>query len=209
MISGIKGAGGVGIGHIKFSDISSLNDIPDTKCEDIESAIIEWHLVLEKVANDLRSEQALLTYGIDDHVRSIFDAYLMILSDSSLRNRVESEIRAGFSIPSALRRSIHYFADVFQAMDDPYLQTRSEDILHLGNKLLNSWQVDAPRETHCINRHPIILLGKYISVSEIARIPLKHLAGIVCTEGSTLSHTAVLANALGIPAVMGVSDIRE
>ena len=121
---------------------------------------------------------------------------------------MKSQIRLGNALPTALRNSIHYFSEVFKAMEDPYLKTRSEDILHLGNKLFNSWLGSVPEETYSSDGCPLVLVGKYVSISDIANISAHQLAGIVCLEGSSLSHTAVLANALGVPAVMGVDDIK-
>ena len=92
-------------------------------------------------------------------------------------------------------------------MDDPYLKARHEDIHHLGNKLFNAWRgikpVAIPPDTN------IVLVGFQVSVSDIALIPSDKLVGLVCFDGSGLSHTAVLANALGIPAVMGTGRLRR
>ncbi len=207
-ICGVKGAPGIGIGKVRCCYHDGLNDVSDTSCEDVEGAIIEWHLLLGTVITELKSERAAMASNIDSPIKSIFDAYLMILSDAELRNRVEAQIRLGNALPTALRNSIHYFSEVFKAMEDPYLKTRSEDILHLGNKLFNSWLGSVPEETYSSDGCPLVLVGKYVSISDIANISAHQLAGIVCLEGSSLSHTAVLANALGVPAVMGVDDIK-
>jgi signal transduction protein with GAF and PtsI domain len=53
-----------------------------------------------------------------------------------------------------------------------------------------------------------VLVGSQVSVSDIAQMPQDELVGIVCFQGSSLSHTAVLANALGIPAVVGVRELK-
>jgi phosphotransferase system enzyme I (PtsI)/phosphotransferase system enzyme I (PtsP) len=92
-------------------------------------------------------------------------------------------------------------------MDDPYLQARHEDIHHIGNKLYNSWR--GKRAPAMPTEGRIVLVGAQISVSEIAAVPAGMLEAIVCFEGSSLSHTAVLANALGVPAVMGTGIIRN
>ena len=88
-IYGVKGAPGIGIGKVRFCYHDGLNDVSDTSCEDIEGAITEWHLLLRTVITEIKSEQAAIASSIDSHVKSIFDAYLMILSDAELRNRVE------------------------------------------------------------------------------------------------------------------------
>jgi phosphotransferase system enzyme I (PtsI)/phosphotransferase system enzyme I (PtsP) len=103
---------------------------------------------------------------------------------------------------------VHYFAEMFHAMDDPYLKARHEDILHLGNKLYNAWRGTHPGADSPPSHMPVILVGAQVSVSDIANVAPGMLAGIVCFEGSSLSHTSVLANAMGVPAVMGVAALK-
>jgi phosphotransferase system enzyme I (PtsI)/phosphotransferase system enzyme I (PtsP) len=93
-------------------------------------------------------------------------------------------------------------------MDDPYLRARYEDIQHLGNKLYNVWRSGhLSVQSRKLPDGPLVLVGKQVSISDIAGAPLDMLAGIVCFEGSTLSHVSVLANAMGIPAVVGTGVI--
>jgi phosphotransferase system enzyme I (PtsI)/phosphotransferase system enzyme I (PtsP) len=92
-------------------------------------------------------------------------------------------------------------------MEDPYLRARNEDLHHLGNKLYQSWS-GAPENTPADDHGPLVLTGAKVSVSDIAACDPQRLVGIVCYEGSSLSHTAVLANALGIPAVMGTGKLK-
>ena len=131
----------------------------------------------------------------------------MLLADPAFLGHVEKGIIAGNWLPGALRQAIQHFAELFRTMDDPYLKARHEDIHHIGNKLYNAWR-GIRAETVPPDR-PVILVGAQVSVSEIAAVPAGMLAGIVCLEGSSLSHTAVLANALGIPAIMGTGSIRN
>jgi phosphotransferase system enzyme I (PtsI)/phosphotransferase system enzyme I (PtsP) len=93
-------------------------------------------------------------------------------------------------------------------MDDPYLRARHEDIRHLGNKLYSTWRGLRAEGDNQAATSPTILVGAQVSVSDIAQIRTELLAGIVCFQGSNLSHTAVLANALGVPAVMGVGEVK-
>jgi len=55
----------------------------------------------------------------------------------------------------------------------------------------------------------VILVGDEVSISDIAAVPGEKLVGIICFSGSSMSHTAVLANALGVPAVMGVGALKN
>ena len=139
---------------------------------------------------------------------AIFDAYMMLLSDPTLGKGVEEAIRGGMDLPSALRSVVQHYADLFMAMDDPYLRARHEDIRHLGNRLYAAWRKSDQKAIARLAEGPTVLVGNQVSVSDIASIPRDNLAGVICMQGSSLSHTAVLANALGVPAVLGVGEIK-
>jgi phosphoenolpyruvate-protein phosphotransferase len=207
-LSGIKGAPGVGIGQVRLSDDVDLFSVADGPCEDVAEALADWHGLVETVLADVKLEQAGLGDLLSQDVATVFDAYCLLLSDPALINGVAQLIEDGHHLPGALKRVIQHHADVFLAMDDPYLRARHEDIRHLGNKLYSSWRgMRTAAEDHTPKKKTV-LVGEQVSVSDIAQIPTEFLAGIVCFEGSNLSHTAVLANALGIPAVMGVGEIK-
>ncbi len=207
-LNGVSGAAGIGIGSTRMCGSEDLGSVADALSQDPEGSIRQWKELLDLVRSEIAAEKAMLSDSLSDEITGIFDAYEMIVSDKSLSDRVEKELHAGNWLPGALRKSIFYFADLFESADDPYLSARHEDILHLGQKLYRAWQSmsnSGDRELEEIDRK-VILVGKKISVSDIARVPREFLAGIVCFEGSSLAHTAVLANALGIPAVMGVDE---
>ncbi len=205
---GIRGAPGIVIGGAYLIGDGELQTVSDRRCENIELEVHRWHHLLEQTRQDIQHERTALGVEISGSVAGIFDAYDMLLADQSLINQVEHEIRSGHWLPGALRISVQYFAELFRAMDDPYLRARHEDIQHLGNKLYSVW-----RDGHLTGKirqlpdGPLVLVGKQVSVSDIAAIPLEQLAGIVCLEGSSMSHVAVLANAMGVPAVVGVGAL--
>ncbi|MDZ7747442.1 MAG: phosphoenolpyruvate--protein phosphotransferase [Halofilum sp. (in: g-proteobacteria)] len=94
----------------------------------------------------------------------------------------------------------------FQEMADPYLAERASDIRDLGRRILlklSTTDEDGPRE---FPAHTI-LAGHEVSAAQIAEVPQERLAGIVSMRGSGSSHVAILARALGIPTVMGASDL--
>ena len=207
--TGIKGSPGIGIGSARLCNSNELNNIADADCDDIEAAVKQWHNLLLVVKAEIMAEQAALGGTLSESVSGIFDAYQLLLSNQSLIDKVEAEIRAGHWLPGALRLGIQYYAELFRAMDDPYLKARSEDIHHLGNKLFDAWRGENINEQGEIaSGEAVVLVGEHVSVSEIANVPTGSLMGIICFQGSSLSHTAVLANAMGVPAVMGVTDLQ-
>ena len=206
-ISGISGAPGIGIGFSRLCDHGELYAVANAPCEDVAEALREWHDLLAAVRHEIEQEQQAITADLSDSVAGIFSAYTMLLADPVFLGHVEKGIIEGNWLPGAIRQAIQHFAELFRAMDDPYLQARHEDIHHIGNKLYNSWRGKRAPAIPADER--IVLVGAQISVSEIAAVPTGMLEAIVCFEGSSLSHTAVLANALGVPAVMGTGVIRN
>ena len=206
-VRGVKGAPGTGIGSAWLCETVDLYAVPDRPCEDPAATIDEWHRLLAKVSADMDKEREALGEQLSDGVGAVFTAYQMLLNDPGLRTGVEQAIAQGQWLPGALRQVVHHYAEVFLAMEDPYLRARNEDLHHLGNKLYQSWS-GAPENTPADDHGPLVLIGAKVSVSDIAACDPQRLAGIVCYEGSSLSHTAVLANALGVPAVMGTGKLK-
>ncbi|MDR2213561.1 MAG: phosphoenolpyruvate--protein phosphotransferase [Pseudomonadales bacterium] len=208
-LRGVKGSSGIGIGQAVLCDHGDLFSVPDEPCSDIDGTILEWHALLRRVQQEIKQEENSLGKLLNDSVSSIFSTYSSLLDDQALIGKVEQEIRNGNWLPGALRKSVQYFADLFLAMEDPYLRARHEDIHHLGNKLLASLQSSNSLAERAAQIPHVVLIGAEVSISDIAAVPGDKLAGIICFGGSTLSHTAVLANALGVPAVMGVGLLKN
>jgi phosphotransferase system, enzyme I, PtsP len=206
-VRGVKGSPGIGIGKAWICDQDDLYSVPDKRSEDVEADLAQWQALLAQVAGDIERERVALGSELSESVAAVFSAYQMLLADSKLREGVAAGIRAGHWLPGALRHTVQHFAELFLAMEDPYLRARHEDIHHLGNKLYSAWNgtTQKPEDS---GSGPIVLVGSKVSVSDIAAWDLQQLQGIVCFEGSTLSHTAVLANALGVPAVMGTGTLK-
>lgn len=204
---GIKGSPGIGIGRVYTCSDFELFNVVDGHCDDPAETSRQWRNLLGRVRNEVREEQHALGDSVSREVAGIFDAYQMLLADSALQGHVEDGIRQGLDLATALKWAIQHYAELFLAMDDPYLRTRYEDIHHLGNRLYTAWRQDGDQRSG-LPPGPLVLVGSQVSVSDIAAIPREQLEAIVCFQGSALSHTAVLANALGVPAVLGLGDIK-
>ncbi len=90
-------------------------------------------------------------------------------------------------------------------MSDPYLRERAADIRALGGRILGHLLGEANKVE--IGQTPTVLIGERLSALDIGQAQGGNLVGIVSGDGSSLSHAAILARALGIPAVVGVSGL--
>ncbi len=200
---GVQGSPGIGIGAAHRCNEMDLMSVVDGHSEDPQHDIQLWHDLLRQVREGVARERRQLGEHVSTEVAAIFDAYLMLLGDTALVGGVENAIKSGRDLPSALRSVIHQYSELFMAMDDPYLRARHEDIRHLGNRIYGALQGVREVPT-AVDSGPVVLVGKQVSVSDMAAIPREHLTGVVSLEGSIMSHTSILANALGVPAVMGI-----
>ena len=206
-LTGSCGAPGIGIGYVQVCASEDLFNIADAPCTDIDAALVEWRRIIKSACLEIDAELEELRAAQVASAEGIFAAYKLLLDDPLLSEHVEAGIQAGNWLPGSLRRTIQKFTDVFHDMSDQYIRARSEDLHHVGNKLLKIWRgVEqlVPRAGQ-----PVVLVGTQVSVSDMAKIPGNQLVGIVCLAGSSLSHSAVLANAMGVPAVMGTGVIKN
>ena len=205
-IQGIQMAAGVAIGTAALLDpLARLESIPDRPARDIAAEETAFRTAVTAVHEELRASSERLAADLPSEVRAVFDVYVMLLGDDGLVSDALGRIRAGNWAPGAWRDTIAKHAQVFEHMEDPYLRAGAEDIRAIGQRIL----VQLQAETKASRQYPqqCILVGDTVSITEIAAVPAGQLAGIVSMHGSALSHTAVMARTLGIPAVVSLAPL--
>jgi phosphotransferase system enzyme I (PtsP) len=136
---------------------------------------------------------------------ALFIAYAQMLSGGSLIDDTEKNIAAGNWAPSSWRDTVEQHAYVFTQMEDRYLAERANDIRDLGLRVLRKLMLE--QNLYINFPEQTILVGDEVTATDLADVPLDCLSGIVSAHGSSSSHVAILAHALGIPAVMGVPNL--
>lgn len=207
-IKGIVGAPGLALGEVRVVATGDLMSVPDGKCQDPAAEVDRWQALKADVTADLMRERHVVEMSLGHSLSTIFDAYRMLLEDPAFGSRVEMEIVQGSDLPSALRTTVQFFSEQFLAMEDPYLRARHEDIEQLGNKVYQCLLGHTNPSLVNPSEGDFVLIGESISVSDIVSLPAEQLLAIVCHSGAALSHVAIFANALGIPAVMGLKMAR-
>jgi phosphotransferase system enzyme I (PtsP) len=205
-LSGLPGSPGVAIGRVMVVyPPANLEAIPDRLVDDVDSEIAEFTEAVKAVQDDLRAYANRMSAVLPAQELALFDALLLMLDGDSLVGETIERIRQGNWAPGALRETIAQHVKVFDAMADSYLRERASDIRDLGRRILTHMQSDRPVTPVAYQK--TVLVGEDISAGQLAEIPQENLAGIVSASGSSSSHVAILAQAMGIPAVMGVSDL--
>ncbi|MEH6472084.1 MAG: phosphoenolpyruvate--protein phosphotransferase [Halopseudomonas sp.] len=204
-VNGIVGSSGVGIGRVVAAGSTlSFKDVEDLCSLDPVAELELFDKAVALVHDELSQGHQQMS-GTPGDVQAIFETYRMILDSDDLQQAIRDRIIAGAMAPAALKAVIEEHAAIFEAMEDLYFRARGEDIRDIGLRLLKF--LVEPDAVAVSYDQPTILVGSVVSVSDIAQVPHGKLAGIVCQQGSALSHTAILASALGVPAVMGVGEL--
>lgn len=205
-VQGLSAAGGLAIGRaVLVGARTKLESIPDREVPDVAAEVLVFEAAIAAARQALRSGGENLAGVVPEDVDSLFAVYAMLLGNDSLVLDTIERIRSGSWAPGAWRETISRHAAIFEQMEDPYLRTRADDIRELGEYVLTQLQ---SRET-AFAKSPerCILVGDGLGLTHIAAVPAGRLAGLVSTRGSPLSHMAVLARALGIPAVVSLAAL--
>jgi len=205
-LKGLSGVPGAAVGRARVVyPLANLDAIPDRPVSDIEAEIASFRAAVASVERDMRQMSARMVDSLPAEDIALFDALILMLRSENLVDRTIDGIRAGNWAPGALRDTIAEHVQAFERMEDPYLRERASDVRDLGRRILEHLQSTRPAAVEYYPR--TILVGEDVSASQLAEVPPGRLAGVVSAHGSAASHVAILARALGIPAVMGVDDL--
>jgi len=165
--------------------------------------------VLDRAVNAVRTDIANISEqfagSLPAEELALFDAYLHMLDDNALSGDIRARINEGQWAQGALKQVIREHVRRFEAMEDSYLRERGADVKDLGLRVLAYLQDLRQKKTHFPEQ--TLLVGDEVTASMLANIPAEQLVGIVSAQGSSNSHVAILARALGVPAVMGAVDL--
>lgn len=205
-IQGVQAATGAAIGTVVLLDpLAKLASVPDRHPEDRDAEEIAFRAAIVSSQDELRASSERLIDVLPSDVRELFDVYVMLLGSESLVADTVERIRAGNWAAGSLRDTIADHARVFEKMEDPYLQARADDVREIGQRILVQLQSGLKEARQYPER--CILVADSVGITDIAAVPAGRLAGIVCRQGTVLSHTAILAHALGIPVVVSLASI--
>ncbi|HEY3343291.1 MAG TPA: phosphoenolpyruvate--protein phosphotransferase [Anaerolineaceae bacterium] len=159
----------------------------------------------EKVTARLAAMQARAASRVGVSEAEIFEAQAMMLADPELlanaRRRLES--RAGVTAEEAWQAAVDEFAEQVEALPDEYLSARAADLRDVGLRVLRHLQ-GVRDEAFATLLAPSIILARDLSPADTVELAPGMALAFCTAEGGPTSHTAILAKAMGIPAVVGL-----
>jgi phosphotransferase system enzyme I (PtsI) len=141
-------------------------------------------------------------------VAEFIDAHSLMLADRELTTGLYDLIRIGrYRASAALKMQRDRLVAMFEAMDDPYLRSRKEDIDHVIARVqAGLMRESSPLERKLASRVGEILVSDTVSPSELVPLAEHGVLGVVLTSGSLVSHSAILARSLRLPMVVAAHE---
>ena len=205
--TGTKIVNGIAIGKIRVYK-PPVYEINEAEIEDPIPELARFEAARVKVQEQQHAlyEKALKEAGEDS--AAIFEAHEMMLDDEDLIDACK-EIMAEQKRTAeyAVREGFDNMAQMFLDMDDPYFQARSADVTDLKNAMLDVLFGNDPESLQ--GTEPSILVAEDLAPSETVRLDKSLLLGLVTREGSSNSHTAILARSLNLPTIIQCKDVSD
>lgn len=169
----------------------------------------EWKRLQAALEEAQRRSDALLLQArerVGEQEAEIFRIHGMLLSDEDLLDAMRREIERGLAAEEALQSAIRDFSILLRQLEDPYLSARVADLEDIAEQV-RSALCGTAEYTLSADTPPCILVADDLSPSQTVLLDRSKLLGFVTFRGSANSHTAILARAMGIPALVGVGRI--
>jgi phosphotransferase system enzyme I (PtsI) len=205
MISGIAASRGIGIGSIcviKEHDLS----YDAVKIEDVDSEQKRFKDAIEKFKDETTQMAEDIRKRIGPKEAEILEGHLVMMNDPTMSGEMGKMIAAGQCAESAVEAVCDMFIGMFSKMDDDLMKQRASDIsdikVSLLKILLGIEDVDISKVSP-----GTVLVARDLTPSMTSQINKDNVVGIITEVGGKTSHSAILARALEIPAVLSVPDI--
>jgi len=140
----------------------------------------------------------------------ILEAQRMLLLDPELVGKSLDLIRCEkINAEWALRRQMDVIEAVFDRMEDEYLRSKKNDVEQVVHRIMCYLTGQAPRPESINDGEPVILVADDLSPSDIVSLWRLGAAGVICEQGGVNAHSIIIARGIGLPALVGVSDLLK
>ncbi len=160
----------------------------------------------ERALADISTFHARAMTAVGEEEAKIFEIHAMFLEDEDLLESLERDIAEGRRAEDAVCHTAEVFGEMLRNLPDPYLSARVADLQDIAGRLLRilSGEEEGQKSD---DGTPYILVADDLTPSETVMLDTSRILGFVTAAGTPHSHTAILARAMGIPALVGVGHI--
>jgi len=204
-IHGIGASSGIVIGKAFLVERFKVR-LPQKRIDPmhVDEEVERFHRALDESRNQLREiKEKILDPEVRQHT-FILDVHLMILDDEMLIQNTEEHVRKRkVNAEWALDLTLQKLDTAFKAIEDEYLRERRSDLHYVSSRIFRNLMGRKHDDITKI-KGKVILVAHDLSPADTLQMNLNHIAGFITDIGGKVSHTAILARSLGIPAVVGL-----
>jgi len=191
---------GIAIGKIKILKKSESN-IKKIHISDIEKEVTRFHNARDNAKKQLRQLCAKAESELGEESAAIFEIHSIMIEDSDYIESIENIIKAQeINAEYAVLKTGENFFEMFSSMDDDYMKSRSIDVKDISDRIIKNLLNTDNDENKLYDK--TIILAEDLVPSETVRIDKDKVLSFVTINGSSNSHTAILARTLSIPSIV-------
>ena len=190
---------GIAIGHAAKLTLAEITVVETgagaaDECAALGEAIAKVRMHLESLANTATGEK-----------QTILAAHVELIQDPELAARADEQIQRGKSAGYAWRRAVRSFIDALQAGGDAHMIERLADLRDLENQVLLVLSGQPPGHARSLPERAILIADELLP-SQLMSLDAARIAGICMARGGPTSHVAIIAAAMGIPALVAAGQ---
>ena len=213
MLNGIGVSKGIAIGQA-YVLYREQPEVPEYVIgeKNVQHEIARFHLARETAQQQLRDIKQKISSDVPKDITQFIDTHLLMLDDPILCEETIRDIKQQHhNAEWALQAQCDRLVKVFDEMEDPYLKTRKDDILHVVHRIQQCMSAPEEPQPDIVEDHMKgrIIVADDLTPADTLLMQHQKISGFITEYGGPLSHTAILARNLGIPAIVGVHNARQ
>lgn len=206
MLKGIATSSGIAIGKVYKLEQPKI-EIP-LEVKSVEEELNIFEKALAKTVSDIELIKQRASATLKEEELAVFDAHLMMVQDPEFIDQIKAQINGGANAASATKTVSDSTVEMFEGIDDQYFKERAADVKDVSFRLLcNILNLTIPDLTTIDEE--VVIVAQEMTPSDTAQLNKKYALGFVTEIGGKTSHAAIMAVALGIPAVVGCTGVME
>ncbi len=207
MLKGIGVSKGYGIGKTIIIQEKSLEFTPKTDCNP-EVELNRYHEAVDTFCKKTTAMAEKIKVSIGEKEAEILNGHILMIKDPYMNSEIEKLINNGQCAESSLTAICDMFAMVFSSSDDELTKQRATDVNDIKDGILSILLGIKEIDISCVPPNTV-LVAKDLTPSMTACINKENIVGIVTEIGGKTSHSAILARAMEIPAVLSVPNVAS
>ena len=207
MFEGVNASNGIGIGTAQVAVDPDLTFTPHT-VEDTAAEKVRYAEAVTKFIAQTNAQIERMTKTVGEEAAAIMGAHIEFAEDEGIKEAVNGAIDSGTCVEQAVSDAYDMYYNMFLGMEDELFRERAADVADVKTGLLADLLGKEVVDLSTLPENSVIVCHE-LTPSMTADIDKDHVAGIVTETGGRTSHSAIIARALEIPAVLSVPNITS